>query len=254
MSRRQNGRAPQGGAGLPGIARRRGSGLRLVGRRLAAIGLLGSLCLHAATTQAQLPAGQVPARPVRLALFAPLDISGPISYHIDASIADSAVHAGDEDLCHWALEDWADASGGRFDFVEVADEADALLRIRFVPPQYGQYGEMQPLDVDGRRGAAVYIRPDTEALGPDIAAEARADPLLRDTIVHLTCLHELGHALGLMHTDQFADIMFFFGFGGNIPLYFGRFRDQLETRDDIGHVSGLSAGDKAALRALYEFP
>ena len=57
-----------------------------------------------------------------------------------------------------------------------------------------------------------------------------------------------------MHTDQFADIMFFFGFGGDIPLYFGRFREQLETRDDIGSVSGLSDGDKAALRALYGFP
>jgi predicted Zn-dependent protease len=97
----------------------------------------------------------------------------------------------------------------------------------------------------------VFIRPDTEALGPDIARLARTDALLRDTIVYLTCLHELGHALGLAHTSAFRDIMYFFGYGGDIPGFFGRYREQLRTRADIATVSGLSADDVSRVRALY---
>jgi hypothetical protein len=110
---------------------------------------------------------------------------------------------------------------------------------------------MRPLDVQGRRGAAVYIRPDTASLGPDIAERARLDALFRDTVVHLTCVHELGHALGLMHTAEFADIMYSFGFGGDIGEFFGRYRRQLTKRDDIRGTSSLSAGDLGQLKALY---
>jgi len=125
------------------------------------------------------------------------------------------------------------------------------VRVHFVEPSFGQYGEMRPLLVRGRRGAAVYIRPDTNALGEDIAARAKADPLVRETIVYLTCLHELGHALGLEHTAAYADIMFFFGYGGDIPGFFNRYRTQLSTRADIAHVAGLSADDIRRVRALY---
>jgi predicted Zn-dependent protease len=90
-----------------------------------------------------------------------------------------------------------------------------------------------------------------ESLGPDIARRARADDLLRDTIVYLTCLHELGHALGLAHTRDFRDIMFFFGYGGDIVEYFGRYRTQLHARSDIAVVSGLSDSDVARIRAIY---
>ena len=82
--------------------------------------------------------------------------------------------------------------------------ADALVQIHWVPAGGGQYGEMRSMRVGGRRGAAVYIRPDTNALGPDIAAAAPNDPLLRETIVYLTCVHEIGHALGLATPTTFA--------------------------------------------------
>jgi len=110
---------------------------------------------------------------------------------------------------------------------------------------------MRPLEVDGRRGAAVYIRPDTTALGDEIAAQARLDALFRDTIVYLTCLHELGHALGLAHTADFADVMYFFGFGGDITEFFGRYRRTLNARGDIRASPGLSRGDLEQLEALY---
>jgi hypothetical protein len=111
---------------------------------------------------------------------------------------------------------------------------------------------MRALQVDGRRGAAVYIRPDTAALGEDISRAASLDSLFRDTIVYLTCLHELGHALGLAHTAQFADVMYFFGFGGDIPEFFGRYRRTLQERGDIRGSSGLSEGDLEQLEALYD--
>jgi hypothetical protein len=126
-----------------------------------------------------------------------------------------------------------------------------MIRIYFVPASAGQYGEMRPLLVDGRRGAAVYVRPDVRALGPDIARAAAEDPLLRETIVYLTCLHELGHAFGLAHTADYADIMYFFGFGGDVPAFFARYRERLRTRADIANEPGLSEGDVARLASLY---
>jgi hypothetical protein len=45
--------------------------------------------------------------------------------------------------------------------------------------------------------------------------------------------------------------MYSFQYGGDIPAYFGRYRAELGTRADIGHASGLSAGDVARLGALY---
>ena len=67
---------------------------------------------------------------------------------------------------------------------------------------------METIVVGGRLGAAVYIRPEMGSPGPDIAERASRDPLLRETIVYLTCVHELGHALGLRHTREYRDIMY----------------------------------------------
>jgi hypothetical protein len=108
--------------------------------------------------------------------------------------------------------------------------------------------------VDGRPAADVFVLPDTDALGPDIARVARTDRLFRDTIVYLTCVHELGHAFGLEHTDAFADIMYSFQYGGDFVAYFRRFRDKLRSRDDIRGASPFSPADGAAMRSLYSGP
>ena len=192
----------------------------------------------------------VAANAQTLAPLGPLD-DGRVTYFIAAPPADVEIRPGDAELALWALESWQRAAAGALKFVPAPSEDEALVRVYWAPAAGGQYGEMRPLQVGGRRGAAVYIRPDTTALGEEIAQAATLDSLFRDAIVYLTCLHELGHALGLAHTADFDDVMYFFGFGGDIPEFFGRYRRTLRERVDIRDSSGLSAGDIEQLEALY---
>jgi hypothetical protein len=179
-----------------------------------------------------------------------LDLHGRLTYFIDDGTGRTGYRAGDRQLAEWALQAWQRSAAGGFR-LEAAPASRALVGLYWAEPSDGQYGEMRSTLVDGRRGAHVFIRPDMNALGPDIAGRASADPLLRDSIVYLTCLHEIGHALGLMHTADVSDIMYFFGFGGDIVQYFGRYRAQLHARNDIPMVSGLSPSDERRLRVMY---
>lgn len=174
----------------------------------------------------------------------------PITYFIADGSGKTGFRPADLELARLALEAWRRSAAAAIQF-EAAIESKALIRLYWAEPSGGEYGETRSLTVGGRRGAAVFIRPDMESLGDAIARRADVDPLLRDSIVYLTCVHELGHALGLQHTSDFRDIMYFFGYGGDIVQYFQRYRAQLRSRSDIAKTSGLSEGDVGRLKALY---
>lgn len=193
--------------------------------------------------------GTVAASAQTLAPLQPLPM-GRVTYFIAEGEPKSGFRKTDVELATWALRAWEKALAGVLRFEQAAEE-EALVRVHWVEPNFGMYGEMRPLLLRGRRGAAVYIRPDTNALGDEIARMANADPLLRETIVYLTCVHELGHALGLEHTAAYADIMYFFGYGGDIPGFFTRYRKQLKSRADIAALSGISADDLRRVHQLY---
>jgi predicted Zn-dependent protease len=155
--------------------------------------------------------------------------------------------AQDPQMAEWALQDWARASGGKLQFEKTTNIRRANIRVHWASQNEGLYGEARPFIEDGIRGAEVYVLPDLSAMGRDISSATRVDSLLRDAIVYLTCLHETGHALGLSHTSAFADIMYTFSAGGDIPEYFGRYRRRLAARADIEKTSGLSARDRERL-------
>jgi hypothetical protein len=180
-----------------------------------------------------------------------LDASAAVPYFIENGRSVAGYRDTDRELARFALDAWSRESGGVLTFSEASAANDALIRFRWVSSGGGTYGETEYVRVNGRPGAIVNVMPDVSLQGEPLAGLATADVLLRDTIVYLTCVHELGHAVGLQHTRNFDDIMFYFGYGGDVVQYFMRYRAKLGSRDDIRKYSGLSDGDRRALHDVY---
>jgi Matrixin len=157
----------------------------------------------------------------------------------------SRAPAGGAALVEKALQTWTRAADGRFTLSRALSKTDAAIAVQFISSDTN-YGETAPhLDAARRfiTSADVAINAD----GPADAIDARI-------IVYLTALHELGHALGLPHTDSFRDIMYRFRAPEDGAKYFGNYRKLLTSVADIGSpiATGLSPSDLAALRTLYE--
>ncbi len=180
-----------------------------------------------------------------------LDAKEVIPYFIEDGKGVPGYRETDHELAKLAFEAWSRESNGKLKFSESRSRDAALIRLRWISSREGLYGETQRVQVNGKAGAMIFVIPEVAAQGEPLASHAVQDALLRDTIVYLTCVHELGHAVGLPHTRQFEDIMYFFGNGGDILDYFMRYRNKLRSRADIAKFSGLSAGDAATLRRLY---
>jgi len=151
--------------------------------------------------------------------------------------------AGDA-LVEKAMRTWTSAAAGRFTLEKTADEA-APVRVQFMSADY-RYGVTAPrVNPQSGRIERAEVR---------VAADAGRDGFERRIIVYLTALHELGHALGLEHTDDFSTIMYAFRRPSDGDRYFGAYRRKLRSADDIGTPSatGLAQADVAALRALYD--
>lgn len=165
---------------------------------------------------------------------------------------ESQCEASDVQLAEWAMEAWQHGSDGGLNFVK-SPLSKARIRIFWAANgNQGLYGEARAIEVQGKPGAELNIRCDLKALGKKISEQGARDRLYRDTVIYLTCLHELGHAIGLPHTRSFNDIMYSFEYGGNVAEYFARYRRKLKHRDDIPLVSGLSAEDDRRLASLYK--
>jgi hypothetical protein len=156
---------------------------------------------------------------------------------------ESGCTASDPELGVWALQAWRRAGNGKISFAPASSEKAARLRIYWASGKSQLYGEARPILVNGERGAEVYVLP--------AVAKSGDDPLMREAVVYLTCLHESGHGLGLAHTRNFDDIMYSFQFGGDIGEYFGRYRRTISKREDIAKQAGMSAADRDALLVLY---
>ena len=152
---------------------------------------------------------------------------------------------GGDALVERAMKTWMEAAEGRFKLERVSTKEAAGIRVHFFTRDW-RYGMTQ-----ARPDPATGLISEAEVV---VAADADGDALDHQIVVYLTALHELGHALGMVHTAEITDIMYLFRQPGDGERFFGTYRKRLRTADDIGssRATGLSAEDVRGLKALYD--
>ncbi|MBM3776925.1 MAG: matrixin family metalloprotease [Acidimicrobiia bacterium] len=170
-------------------------------------------------------------------------IHWPVGARIDVWIDPARAPEGAGELVERAMRTWTRAADGRFQLVR-SPSPESPMRVRFAGAT-GLYGEAAP-ELDPRTGHIA-------AADVFILSSVPGDALDRALIIYLTALHELGHALGLAHTDDFDTIMYAFRRPDDGPRFFGAYRTRLTSVADIGSsaATGLSEADVTALAALY---
>jgi hypothetical protein len=168
----------------------------------------------------------------------------PAGARVGVWIDEGRAPVGAAALVERAMQRWTDAAEGRLVLVRVATRDAAAIRVLFVQSDTN-YGEAAPR-VDPATGFLTRADVAINAAVPD-------DPSYARIVVYLTALHELGHAIGLAHSDTFTAIMYRFRRPDDGARYFGAYRRALRTIDDVGspRAPGLDPEDVAALRSLY---
>lgn len=176
-------------------------------------------------------------------------------YWMQPCAGDAAAHSGckpaDAELARWALSAWEKTGGSGLRFSPAASEDGAGIRIYWLGRTPQLYGDAHWAWVKGKRLWEIDVQADLSQFGPPIEAAGKRDPLFRDTVVYLTFLHEIGHVLGIPHTDDFTDIMYSFQYGGDVLEYFNRYRRALKQRSDIREHAGISDADRARITWRY---
>jgi hypothetical protein len=159
-------------------------------------------------------------------------------------VGPSRERADDPVFVERAMATWTRAAAGRFRLDRTPDQRAAAIRVRFTKGD-AHLGETSPL-TDLRTG--FILEADIA-----IASNLNADPLVQRIVIYMTALHELGHALGLPHSEEFSDIMYLFRRPDDAERFFGAYRTRVRSQKDIGSpaATGLSPGDAGALLALY---
>ena len=153
--------------------------------------------------------------------------------------------AGGDQLVERAMQTWTRAAGGRLRLERSATQQAADIRVHFFTRDW-RYGMTQARP-DPRTGLLTRA----EVV---VAADADGDALDHQIVIYLTALHELGHAIGLSHSADIAQIMYLFRRPGDGEQFFGSYRKRLRSADDIGaeRATGLAPDDITNLRALYD--